>query len=41
MLKYKTPSSSPTGFEAVEAFSKEMPNQFIINTVGTKYVIAS
>lgn len=24
-----------TRFEAVEAFSKEMPNQFIINTVGT------
>jgi 7,8-dihydropterin-6-yl-methyl-4-(beta-D-ribofuranosyl)aminobenzene 5'-phosphate synthase len=30
-----------TGFEAVEAFSKEMPNQFIINTVGTRFVIAS
>jgi 7,8-dihydropterin-6-yl-methyl-4-(beta-D-ribofuranosyl)aminobenzene 5'-phosphate synthase len=30
-----------TGFEAVEAFSKEMPDQFILNTAGTKYVITS
>jgi 7,8-dihydropterin-6-yl-methyl-4-(beta-D-ribofuranosyl)aminobenzene 5'-phosphate synthase len=28
-----------TGFDAVEAFSRAMPNQFIINTVGTRYVI--
>jgi 7,8-dihydropterin-6-yl-methyl-4-(beta-D-ribofuranosyl)aminobenzene 5'-phosphate synthase len=26
-----------TGFEAIVAFSKEMPNEFIINTAGTKY----
>jgi 7,8-dihydropterin-6-yl-methyl-4-(beta-D-ribofuranosyl)aminobenzene 5'-phosphate synthase len=30
-----------TGFEAGAEFSKEMPNQFIINTVGTRYVITS
>ena len=30
-----------TGFEAVEAFSREMPDQFILNTAGTKYVITS
>ena len=30
-----------TGFEAISAFAKEMPNQFILNTVGTKYIIAS
>ena len=30
-----------TGFEAVETFSKQMPNQFIINTVGTKYIITA
>jgi 7,8-dihydropterin-6-yl-methyl-4-(beta-D-ribofuranosyl)aminobenzene 5'-phosphate synthase len=30
-----------TGFEAVEAFSKEMPKQFIINTAGTKYVFTA
>ena len=28
-----------TGFEAVVAFAKEMPDQFIMNTAGTKYVI--
>jgi len=27
-----------TGFEAMVAFSKEMPDQFILNTVGTKYI---
>jgi 7,8-dihydropterin-6-yl-methyl-4-(beta-D-ribofuranosyl)aminobenzene 5'-phosphate synthase len=29
-----------TGFEAISAFAKEMPDQFILNTVGTKYIIA-
>jgi 7,8-dihydropterin-6-yl-methyl-4-(beta-D-ribofuranosyl)aminobenzene 5'-phosphate synthase len=28
-----------TGFEAVVAFSKEMPDQFILNTAGTRYVM--
>ena len=26
-----------TGFEAITAFAREMPNQFILNTVGTRY----
>ncbi len=26
-----------TGFEAITAFSKEMPNEFVLNTAGTKY----
>jgi 7,8-dihydropterin-6-yl-methyl-4-(beta-D-ribofuranosyl)aminobenzene 5'-phosphate synthase len=30
-----------TGFTAMTAFSKEMPNQFILNTAGTKYVFTS
>jgi len=30
-----------TGFAAMTAFSREMPNQFIINTAGTKYVITA
>jgi 7,8-dihydropterin-6-yl-methyl-4-(beta-D-ribofuranosyl)aminobenzene 5'-phosphate synthase len=30
-----------TGFEAITAFAKEMPEQFILNTVGTKYVFGS
>ena len=30
-----------TGFEAISAFAKEMPEQFILNTVGTKYVITA
>jgi 7,8-dihydropterin-6-yl-methyl-4-(beta-D-ribofuranosyl)aminobenzene 5'-phosphate synthase len=29
-----------TGFETIAAFAKEMPNQFILNTTGTKYIIA-
>lgn len=29
-----------TGFEAISAFAREMPNQFILNTAGTKYTIA-
>ena len=28
-----------TGFEAITAFSRELPNQFILNTAGTQYVI--
>jgi 7,8-dihydropterin-6-yl-methyl-4-(beta-D-ribofuranosyl)aminobenzene 5'-phosphate synthase len=28
-----------TGFEAISAFAREMPDQFILNTAGTKYVI--
>jgi len=27
-----------TGFEAIVAFAKEMPDQFILNTAGTKYI---
>jgi 7,8-dihydropterin-6-yl-methyl-4-(beta-D-ribofuranosyl)aminobenzene 5'-phosphate synthase len=27
-----------TGFEAITAFAKEMPDQFIINTAGTRYI---
>jgi 7,8-dihydropterin-6-yl-methyl-4-(beta-D-ribofuranosyl)aminobenzene 5'-phosphate synthase len=30
-----------TGFEAITAFAKEMPEQFILNTVGTRYVFGS
>jgi len=30
-----------TGFEAMGAFAKEMPNQFILNTAGAKYVFTS
>jgi 7,8-dihydropterin-6-yl-methyl-4-(beta-D-ribofuranosyl)aminobenzene 5'-phosphate synthase len=29
-----------TGFEAIVAFSKEMPNEFTINTAGTQYTFA-
>jgi 7,8-dihydropterin-6-yl-methyl-4-(beta-D-ribofuranosyl)aminobenzene 5'-phosphate synthase len=29
-----------TGFEAVSAFAREMPDKFILNTVGTRYTIA-
>jgi 7,8-dihydropterin-6-yl-methyl-4-(beta-D-ribofuranosyl)aminobenzene 5'-phosphate synthase len=28
-----------TGFEAISAFAKEMPDRFILNTAGTKYII--
>jgi len=28
-----------TGFETVSAFAREMPDQFILNTVGTRYII--
>jgi len=30
-----------TGFEAIATFYREMPKQFILNTVGTKYVITA
>jgi 7,8-dihydropterin-6-yl-methyl-4-(beta-D-ribofuranosyl)aminobenzene 5'-phosphate synthase len=30
-----------TGFEAITAFAREMPEQFILNTVGTRYVFDS
>ena len=30
-----------TGFEAIVAFAKEMPDQFILNTAGTKYTFTS
>ena len=30
-----------TGFEAVVAFSREMPNEFILNTAGTQYTFAA
>ncbi len=29
-----------TGFAAISAFAQAMPNQFILNTAGTKYIIA-
>lgn len=28
-----------TGFEAIAAFAREMPDQFILNTAGTRYVL--
>ena len=30
-----------TGFEAMVAFSKEMPNEFIMNTTGTQFIFAA
>jgi 7,8-dihydropterin-6-yl-methyl-4-(beta-D-ribofuranosyl)aminobenzene 5'-phosphate synthase len=30
-----------TGYEAVGAFAREMPDQFILNTVGTRYIISA
>jgi 7,8-dihydropterin-6-yl-methyl-4-(beta-D-ribofuranosyl)aminobenzene 5'-phosphate synthase len=30
-----------TGFEAIVAFSREMPNEFILNTAGTKYTFGA
>jgi len=30
-----------TGFEAITAFAREMPDQFILNTAGTRYSISS
>jgi len=29
-----------TGFEAISAFAQEMPDQFILNTAGTRYIIS-
>jgi 7,8-dihydropterin-6-yl-methyl-4-(beta-D-ribofuranosyl)aminobenzene 5'-phosphate synthase len=29
-----------TGYEAIAAFAREMPDQFILNTAGTKYIIS-
>ena len=28
-----------TGFQAISAFAREMPDRFILNTAGTKYTI--
>lgn len=30
-----------TGFEAIAAFAREMPDQFILNTAGTRYIFSS
>ena len=30
-----------TGYEAITAFEKEMPNQFILNTAGTRYLFTA
>jgi 7,8-dihydropterin-6-yl-methyl-4-(beta-D-ribofuranosyl)aminobenzene 5'-phosphate synthase len=30
-----------TGFEAITAFAREMPNQFILNTAGTRYLFTA
>ena len=30
-----------TGFEAIAAFAREMPDQFILNTAGTRYTISA
>ena len=30
-----------TGFEAITAFAQEMPDQFIVNTVGTRYTFST
>jgi metal-dependent hydrolase (beta-lactamase superfamily II) len=30
-----------TGHEAINAFEKEMPEQFILNTAGTKYLFTA
>jgi 7,8-dihydropterin-6-yl-methyl-4-(beta-D-ribofuranosyl)aminobenzene 5'-phosphate synthase len=30
-----------TGFEAMGAFAKEMPDQFILNTVGSRYIMSA
>ena len=30
-----------TGYEAIGAFAREMPDQFILNTAGTKYIISA
>ncbi len=38
--KYIVPTHC-TGFEAISAFAHEMPEQFILNTAGTRYTIAA
>jgi 7,8-dihydropterin-6-yl-methyl-4-(beta-D-ribofuranosyl)aminobenzene 5'-phosphate synthase len=30
-----------TGFEAITAFAREMPEQFILNTAGTRYIFTA
>jgi 7,8-dihydropterin-6-yl-methyl-4-(beta-D-ribofuranosyl)aminobenzene 5'-phosphate synthase len=30
-----------TGFEAIVAFSREMPSEFVLNTAGTQYTFAA
>ncbi len=30
-----------TGYEAISAFAREMPDQFILNTAGTRYIISA
>jgi len=30
-----------TGFEAISEFAREMPDQFILNTAGTRYIITA
>jgi 7,8-dihydropterin-6-yl-methyl-4-(beta-D-ribofuranosyl)aminobenzene 5'-phosphate synthase len=30
-----------TGFEAISEFARQMPDQFILNTAGTRYIITS
>jgi len=30
-----------TGYEAIQAFAREMPDQFILNTAGTRYIITA
>ncbi|MGA3128088.1 MAG: MBL fold metallo-hydrolase [Candidatus Korobacteraceae bacterium] len=30
-----------TGFEAISTFAREMPDQFILNTAGTRYIISA
>ena len=37
--EYSVPTQC-TSFEAISAFARQMSDQFILNTVGTKYTIA-
>jgi 7,8-dihydropterin-6-yl-methyl-4-(beta-D-ribofuranosyl)aminobenzene 5'-phosphate synthase len=30
-----------TGFEAISVFAREMPDEFILNTVGTRYIMSA
>jgi 7,8-dihydropterin-6-yl-methyl-4-(beta-D-ribofuranosyl)aminobenzene 5'-phosphate synthase len=34
-------STHCTGFEAIVAFSREMPNEFVLNTAGTQYTFTA